>query len=416
MKDKTITIFGLGKSGLDVALLLRSLGANVKVTDSQDTPAVRENVQKLGKEARFEIGQHTEQFIEGSDSIVISPGVRSDLPILEKARSKGISVIGEIELAASLCPATIIAITGTNGKSTVTTLTSEVLKYTGKSVFLCGNIGTPLSQCIPLMKKEDLVCLEVSSFQLETIVQFRPKVAAFLNFNCNHLDRHKDMDEYFDFKKRIFMNQDKNDWAVLNYADQRIRALADEIPSHVKYFNMTRAQGEASLNPNFSAVEAIGSIFGVTSEQCQQVFKNFSGLEHRLEFVRTLRGVDFINDSKATTVEACLWALKTINKPIIMIAGGKDKGSDFSVIRESAQKKIKELILIGEARKKIKATLKDSLNIKESQTLEEAVSVALQDSSDGDCVLLSPMCASFDMFTNFEHRGMVFKDIVKGLS
>ncbi|MFC1703740.1 UDP-N-acetylmuramoyl-L-alanine--D-glutamate ligase [Candidatus Omnitrophota bacterium] len=408
---KNVTIFGLGKSGVDLSLLLDSFGANVRVTDAQDTPAVRENAKKLPSKAAVEIGAHSNAFIEGSDIIVVSPGVKSDLPILVDLSSKGIPVIGEIEAAASLCPAEIVAITGTNGKSTVTTLVSEVLKLTGRNVFLCGNIGIPFSSCISQVKKDDIVCLEVSSFQLETTVHFKPKVAVFLNFSRNHLNRHKDMTEYFQAKKKIFANQDESDWAVLNYRDTEIRNLAKEIKAEVVYFNEP-AQPDEFVNPNYRAVAAIASIFKVDGENCNKVFRAFKGLEHRLEFVRTIRDIDFINDSKSTTVDAGVWALQNATKPIIMIAGGRDKGGDFSLIKDEASKKVKELIVIGEAREKIKSTLLEFLNIKESDTFADAVHLAFKDARAGDCVMLSPMCASFDMFSNFEERGTTFKHIV----
>ncbi|MFH1655112.1 MAG: Mur ligase family protein [Candidatus Omnitrophota bacterium] len=415
--NKTITIFGLGRSGLESALLLKSLkaGIKIKITDAKDDTRIRDNVKKLGDGIDIDLGKHTEDFIKDSDLIVLSPGIRPDLPILLWAKKQGIKIIGEIELGFLLCSAPIIAVTGTNGKTTVTTLISQVLQHTDKKIHLCGNIGRPFCKEIPNIKKDDLVCLEVSSFQLETIEKFRPKAAVFLNFSRNHLDRYNNMQEYLSSKKRIFENQDARDWAVLNYADETVRDISKEIKSQAVFFNNQGKKENVDLNPNHLAVLAVAKIFGVNKEDCLEVFSKFKGIEHRLELVRSIDSVDFINDSKSTTVEAAVWALNSINKPIIMIAGGKDKGSDFSTIKDLIRKKVKELFVIGQAKKKIKQALDNSTEIKEAGSLKDAVYLARKDALAGDCVLLSPMCASFDMFRDFEERGRVFKQIVKGI-
>lgn len=416
LKNKTITVFGLARSGLDVALLLSQMKevSKIKVTDINDNPKTRENAKQLPSVVEVEIGRHSEDFIKDSDIIVISPGIRTNLPILEWARKKGIKVIGEIELGFLLCPAPIVAVTGTNGKTTVTTLSSEVLKLTGKKIHLCGNIGNPFSREITKIKKDDLVCLEVSSFQLETIETFKPKVAVFLNLSRNHLDRYRDMQEYLAAKKRIFENQNQKDWAVLNYEDKIARNISKEVKSQVLFFNNEEGRNE-NLNSNFLAALAVAKIFGLNREKCLEIFKDFKGIEHRLEWVRNIEEVDFINDSKSTTVEATVWALSNINKPIIMIAGGKDKGSDFSTIKKLISRKVKELILIGDAKSKIKKALEGATKISESETLKDSVNLAYQDAKRGDCILLSPMCASFDMFVDFEDRGRKFKEIVNNI-
>lgn len=415
-KNKTITIFGLARSGLDVALLLSRINeaSKIKITDVNDIPAIRENAKKLPPKIEVEIGRHSEDFIKDSDIIVISPGIRTDLPILEWARQKGIKVIGEIELGFLLCPAPIVAVTGTNGKTTVTTLSSQILKLTGKNVHLCGNIGNPFSREILKIKYDDLVCLEVSSFQLETIETFKPKVAVFLNLSRNHLDRYNNMQEYLAAKKRIFMNQDKNDWAVLNYEDEGVRNTSKEIKSQIVFFN-TQADKTEGLNSNFLAAMAVGRIFGVKREKCLEVFSNFKGIEHRLEWVRNVDGIDFINDSKSTTIEATIWALSNINKPIVMIAGGREKGYDFSTIKHLVEKKVKELILIGEAKQKIGMALKGATKILEAASLKDSVDLAYKDANKGDIILFSPMCKSFDMFIDFEDRGKKFKEIVRNI-
>ena len=415
-KNKKVAVIGLGKSGLEAALLLFNLGAQVKVSDSGDNDSLRAKSKTLqDKNIEVELGKNSFSFIENSQLVVVSPGVKKDSSIMEFIRQKRMQVIGEIELGFMLCPAPIIAITGTNGKTTVTSLVGEILKNTGKRIFVCGNIGRPFCKYVLDMKEDDLVSLEVSSFQLENITNFKPKVAALLNFSQNHLDRHKDMQEYLDAKKRIFMNQDKEDWAVLNYDYPEVRGLSAGIKSKVLYFNKVKEEEDFKLNSNYRAAIAIGSIFGVSQDICITIFKKFKGIEHRFEYVRTVNGVDFINDSKATTVEAAIWALNNLNKPAIMIAGGRDKGMDFSAIKNLLKEKVKKLVLVGETRQKIKKTLGDAVETKEVETLDEAVSFAYGDASDGDCVLLSPMCASFDMFVNFEQRGKVFKDIVNKL-
>ena len=415
--NKKVAVIGLGKSGLEAALLLFNLGAQVKISDCQDNESLRNNAKiSQDKNIKIELGRNSFNFIEGSELIVVSPGVKKDSPIMIFARQSGIPVIGEIELGFLLCPAQIIAITGTNGKTTVTTLVGEILKSTGRKVFVCGNIGNPFCKDILNMTKDDLVSLEVSSFQLENIVDFKPKVAALLNFSRNHLDRHKDMQTYLDVKKRIFMNQDSNDWAILNYHSSEIRTIASEIKSKILYFNSEdKDNSEFGSNPNYLAAIAIGSIFGISEDTYIEVFRQFRGLEHRLEYVRTINGIDFINDSKATTVDAAIWALNNLNKPVIMIAGGRDKGADFSAVKDLLRDKVKKLILIGEAKEKIRNAIDNALPTKDLDTLEEAVCFAYKTARNGDCVLLSPMCASFDMFSDFEERGEVFKDIINKL-
>lgn len=413
--NKTIAIIGFSRSGQEVAKLLNNLGAKIKISDLSDNQKLKRDFEILNlKNADAEFGRHSEEFITESDLVVVSPGVKFNSNPVVWAKKDNIPVISEIELAFKLCPAPIVAVTGTNGKTTVTTLIGETLKLSNKKVFVCGNIGTPFSKFVLDIKKDDLVALEISSFQLEAIDKFKPHVAVFLNFSQNHLDRHKDMVEYLTTKKRIFLNQTKEDFAVLNYAEPIVRELAREIKPRVVFFN--RGEEAKISNPNYLAALAVARIFGIDKDKCIKLLEDFKGVEHRLEFVRNIRGIDFINDSKATTVEAAVWALNSIDKPIIMIAGGRDKGSDFSQIRSLVKNRIKEMVLIGEAREKLKNAFYEIVKIKEAQTLEEAVKQAFIDAQKGGCVLLCPMCASFDMFKDFEDRGRAFKEIVKSLS
>ncbi|MDD5432189.1 MAG: UDP-N-acetylmuramoyl-L-alanine--D-glutamate ligase [Candidatus Omnitrophica bacterium] len=407
-KGKKIAVIGLARSGLFAANLLCDLGAQVWVTDKSSSDATKEFASKIkSPQIRVELGKHTPEFIQGKDLVVISPGVTNEALPVVWARQQKIPVISEIELGWILCPAEIIAVTGSSGKTTVTTLIGKILEASGKKVFVCGNIGNPFCSEVHLMEKDGYVVLEVSSFQLVNIEKFKPKVALILNFTRNHLDWHKDMQEYLDAKKRIFMNQDNSDYLVLNQQDSLLRGLAKEAKGKIVYFEESEG-----LNPNQAAVCAVGSLLGVDKKIILKVLGDFKGIEHRMEFVANINGVNFINDSKATTADSTLWALKNINNPIVLIAGGKDKGVDYSLILNEARHKVREAVLIGEARGVIAKALKGAINIDEALTFEEAVKKAFLKAKPGDSVLLSPMCSSFDMFSNYEERGRVFKKLV----
>lgn len=416
LKNKKVVVVGLARSGIASAILLKNIGAKVFVSDIKDDADTRSNKEQLRREQiEAELGGHSRECFENADLIVTSPGVRFDAECLNWARSKNIPVISEIELGFRLCPAEIIAITGSNGKSTTTALIGEVIKLTGKKTHVCGNIGRPFCGEIEKIAKGDFVILEVSSFQLEAVVDFKPKVAVILNFNRNHLDRHKDLEEYLTAKKRIFANQDKSDWTVLNRDDVAVKSLAQEASAQIKFFNSSININGLTLDANQSAALTVGEIFGLNRKDILKVISSFRGLPHRREFVDTVRGVDFINDSKATTVEACRWALNNIYKPVILIAGGRDKGLDFKEIRDLVRRRVKTLIVIGEAKEKLKKAYIGVTPIIEADNLRQALVTAGGVSCEGDCVLLSPMCASFDMFSDYEERGEVFKEIVREL-
>lgn len=411
-KNKKIVIVGLARSGVACANLLFELGASVSVTDNKDNDSTRQNLAKLkSTRIKVELGKHTEEFVKGRDLLVLSPGVTNDALPVVWAEKSNIPVISETELAWILCPATVIAVTGANGKTTVTTLIGRILEKAGIKVFVCGNIGNPFSGEVEKMKEGDFVSLEVSSFQLERIESFKPKIALMLNFTPNHLDRYKDMQEYLCAKKRIFMNQDKADYLVLNGEDPVLKELAKETGAKVVFFKQ-----EEGLNPNQAAVLAVGSILGIDKESIKNVFKEFKGIEHRMELVTEINGVKFINDSKATTVDSAIWALNNIRTPIVLIAGGKHKGVDYSAIVDLARKKVREVILIGEAKDKIRSAFRGAFSLDEASDMQEAVRKAYQKAKPGDSVLLSPMCSSFDMFSSFEERGSVFKDAVLDLA
>ncbi|PIQ88279.1 MAG: UDP-N-acetylmuramoyl-L-alanine--D-glutamate ligase [Candidatus Omnitrophica bacterium CG11_big_fil_rev_8_21_14_0_20_42_13] len=414
IKNKKVVVVGLAKSGLAAALLLKKKGADVFASDITDNAQTRLAGDELRTEAvKVELGKHSQEQFRNADLVVVSPGVKFDASCLNWARSEGIPIIGEVELAALYCPAPIIAVSGSNGKTTTTILIGEILKDSGKNTYVCGNIGRPFSLDIEKIRKSDIVCLEISSFQLESCVNFKPNISVLLNFKQNHLDRHGNLDVYLDAKKKLFMNQDANDFAVLNNDDMEVRELAKNINARIKFFNPALSIGDFKLNANQAAAFAVGEILGLDKDKMLKTFRGFKGLNHRLELVEVLGGVEFINDSKATTVDSCAWALGNIYKPVILIAGGRDKGADFSSIKNLLRRKVKTLILIGEAKEKMKQAYRNSVALIEAENIQKAVNLAKDISCEGDCVLLSPMCASFDMFRDFEERGEVFKQIVR---
>jgi UDP-N-acetylmuramoylalanine--D-glutamate ligase len=412
-KNKKITIVGLARSGVACANLLHKSKAIVSVTDIKDDPQSRQACAKLcSREIKVELGKHSQDLIKQADLVVISPGVPLNSVCVNWAKEFNKLLISEIEVASILCPAQIIAVTGSNGKTTVTTLIGKLLAAAKKKVFVCGNIGDPFCGEVEKMRKGDFVILEVSSFQLETIKDFKPKIAVILNLTPNHLDRYNNLQEYLDAKKRIFMNQDQGDYLVLNAGDPLLNALAAEVKPKVIFFAK-----EEGLNPNQSAVIAVGRILGIKSGLIQKVFQEFKGIAHRLEEVAEINGVKFINDSKATTADSAIWALDNIFSPIILIAGGRHKGINYRVILDAAKDKVLHAFLIGEAKDIIAADLNaGGFPLEKAGTLKEAVTRAYARAKPGYSVLLSPMCSSYDMFTDYEERGRVFKNIVFNLA
>ncbi len=414
ISGKKIVILGAARSGLAAAKLALQLKAHPKISDRNPADKISEDQTWIKKNnVPFQTGGHTRDFIQDSDLVVISPGVRIDAEPVRWAKEKNIPAMGEIEFASRFCKSPIIAVTGSNGKTTTSTLIKEILIGAGRKACLCGNVGTPFSEFVLTEPAPDFFVLEISSFQLESIEHFRPHIAVFLNFNQNHLDRHKDMQEYFEAKKRIFENQTKEDFAVLNARDPWAKKISPK--SQVRLFNQADQPGAPFKNPNQAAVAAVAGILDIDLGVCRKVFERFKGVEHRLELVRTIDGVDYINDSKATTAEAGRWAMENIEKPIIMICGGRDKHIDFSVLEDIVYKKVKKMFIVGESREKIKKSFEKIIRVELCDRLEAAVQKAKECAHPGDCVLLSPMCTSFDMFKNFEERGRNFKEIVKKL-
>ncbi|MDP8230558.1 MAG: UDP-N-acetylmuramoyl-L-alanine--D-glutamate ligase [Candidatus Gorgyraea atricola] len=408
---RRVVVVGLGRSGIEAARLLAGRGDVVFITEIKDTPSARATAGELIKEGivkqgNIELGRHTEQFMKDRDLIVVSPGVKL-------VEHKAIPIISELELAYSMCPVPIIAVTGTSGKTTVTTLIGQMLASSGRDAIVCGNIGNPLSGEIKRIKKDSIVVVEVSSFQLERIKNFRPKTSVILNISENHLDRHKDMEEYVSAKLKIFSNQDGTDVLFLNARDKLLKKISSQPKCRVEFFDEYKdfRKRHNIENENFLAAMSVASLEGVSEDVMLRVISEFKGIEHRLEYVSTINGVDFINDSKATTVSSVEWALKSLNERIVLIMGGRYKGGDFSRLKDFVNKKVNYIIAIGEARPQIKKGLAGTKEILEEEDLEKAVRTAFEKADKGDKILLSPGCSSFDMFKNYEDRGRVFKEL-----
>ncbi len=436
LSNRKVAILGAQRSGLALAKLVLCAGGIPKLSEKSDLSSLcAETLTWIKKnKVPFEHGGHTQGFIEGSDLVVLSPGVRFDSSIVSWAKNENIPVLGEIEFSSQFCEAPIIAVTGSNGKTTTVTLIHQVLVKAGIRSCLCGNVGIPFAEVVLSSKKYDHVVLEVSSFQLESLLPlkspfrkkkrrndlcfkgFAPRISVILNVNQNHLDRHKDMEEYFASKSMIFLNQGKNDLAVLNFQDQRLKALKSKIKPKICFFNDPKLRNIFGItNPNQLAVLEVAEALKIDPKIVVKVLKGFKGVEHRLEFVRELAGVVYINDSKATTTESGRWALNSFDQPIVMICGGRDKNMDFTVLSHIVKQKVRKMIVIGEAKEKIMNSFKNVVDVNECKTLEDAVLHARKVAQRGDCVLFAPMCTSFDMFKDFEDRGRKYKTIVNGL-
>ena len=407
---KKIGIIGLGKSGLAAAKLARRIGKEVKITEEKPSrdfsPQILKELSQLKTDIEF--GGHSRKFLSDCGLIVTSPGISLNSPVIQLANSLNKPVAGEIEFASWFNKAKIVAITGTNGKSTASYLTYKFLSENIKKrkVALAGNIGTPFSEYVFDLGPEDIIVLEVSSFQLETIIEFKPYVGVILNIDSDHLDRHLNLENYLAAKKRIFQNQKENDWALINAGDPLLRPIADDLKAKVVLF------GKEFSDENLSAVYHIGKIFGLDKVQFLKSTASFNGLPHRLQTVAKIKGVTFINDSKATNPSSTIWALKKIKQPVILICGGRDKNLDFKPVARFL-KKVKKINLIGEASSKIKTAFSQKADMEEFSSLEKAVGNAFTCAQQGEVVLFSPMCASFDMFDNYAQRGDAFVKIVK---
>ena len=448
VKGKRVLVVGLGKSGVSSALFLKDKGARVTVSDAKSQDQLRDAIpQLLDKGIAVETGGHGERTFRDQDLIVVSPGVPSDEPHLLQARNAGVPIIGEVELASRFLKGHIVAITGSNGKTTTTALTGNVIAWGGYEMLVGGNIGTPVISLIPEATSDTYNVLEISSFQLETIQRFHPEIAVVLNITPDHLDRHHTMEAYIAAKARIFENQAPSDSAILNADDAETAKLGGRTKAKVLWFSRNKEVEEGAFVrggkifyrdrdneeqeimavadvplkgahnvENVLAAVCVGRIVGCEPGRIRKAVQDFKAVEHRLEFVASVGGVDFYNDSKATNVDATIKALESFPANIHIILGGKDKGSDYSVLNPLLKERVKRVYTIGAAAKKIEEQISGAADIFHADTIENAVKQASQHAVAGDIVLLAPACASFDQFTSYEHRGKVFKDLVNQLA
>ena len=446
LANKRVLVVGLGRSGVASALFLKERGARVTVSDAKSEDQLRDEIPALLDQGiTVETGSHGERTFQNQDLIVVSPGVPVDAPPLVQARALGEPVIGEIELAAEFLQGPIVAITGSNGKTTTTTLVGEILAKSGVKTLVGGNIGKPAISLVEQSTPETAVVLEVSSFQLETIRAFRPKVAVILNITPDHLDRHRTFETYVNAKARIFENQTADDYCVLNADDSPCVELAGRARAQVFWFSRKREvdQGaflgkaqivfrrdgsETEIMPvadvplkgahnieNVLASVCAAALMGCDPQHIAQAIREFKAVEHRLEYVATVRGVEYYNDSKATNVDATIKALESFSANVHLILGGKDKGSDYTVLNDLLKQRVKRVYTIGAAAAKIESHIRGAAEIVSSGTIQSAIQQASASALSGDIVLLAPACASFDQFQNYEHRGRVFKELVLAL-
>ena len=435
-----VLVVGLKKSGMASAGLLLRHGAAVSLTDLKgldELPGAQDLVTRFGLPFRR---QGAETF-EGYDLIVLSPDVPADLPQLEAARGRGTPVIGEVELAAPYLRGRTIGITGSNGKTTTTSLIGHILKSAGLTVQVGGNIGTPVTAMVESSRADGWNVLELSSFQLETIVEFRANIGLALNVTQNHLDRHHFFDRYAAAKGRLFQTMQAGDIAILNADDPVTASYASETAARVEWFSgrhkvesgaslcgeklildgkLLMEAGEIPIRgrhnvENVLAASLAEARAGVDRTAIAAAVRTFQAVEHRLEFVRKVNGIDFYNDSKATSVDATLKAVDAFSGGLWVILGGKDKGLDYSVLREPLAARAHAVLLIGAAAKKIAGALEGAVPLIECGTLDAAVAYGFAHGKPGDTVLLAPACASIDQFRSFEHRGEVFKALVREL-
>jgi len=446
-ENKNALIIGMARSGIAAAEVLIELGYNITINDSKPLEKL-DGVERLEGKCRFALGCKPDNLIEDADFIVISPSVPPTIPSLIKAKELGIPVYTEIELGYRLCKGQTVAITGTNGKTTTTSLVGQMFSDAKRENFVVGNIGLPYIARSLKATKEHVMVTEISSYQLQCIISFNAHVAALLNITPDHLDRHGSMQGYIDTKKRIFENQSSDDYAVLNYDDETVRSLGAGLKSRVVYFSRkTRLDEGVYLDQdnnivfsygatksiicnasqvyikgphnleNAMAAVAMGMLMGISAKSCAYTLMNFKGVEHRIETVDTVNGVTFINDSKGTNPDSTEKAILTMTAPTVLILGGYDKGGSFDELIKFYTDNIRYTVVLGQTKEKIVQALNDNGVTAYSvvDTFEDAVKCAYENAYDGWNVLLSPACASWGMFEDFEHRGRVFKQIVKSI-
>jgi UDP-N-acetylmuramoylalanine--D-glutamate ligase len=446
IRNRKVGVLGMARSGMAVARLSKKLGGQPFVSDAGPASALAARVSELrALDIPCETDHHSDKLL-ATDYLVLSPGVSLDIDILSRVRAKGIPIFSEIEFASWLCRGKIVAITGSNGKTTTTTLMGEICAAAGLDTHVCGNIGVAFADVVEKVSEKSVVVLEVSSFQLETIGDFRPHIGAILNITPDHLDRHGTFGAYRKAKLRIAENQSSEQYLVMNREDRESASISPDTQAELKWFSTSERAGENAtwvtggslwlehlgkevqviatrdiLIPgphnlqNAAAAALMASLLGIDPAIIARVLKSFPGVEHRIERCGTVAGVNFINDSKATNVDSVVQALRSIETPIYLILGGRDKGGSYNPIAQVGKDKIRGIIVIGEARDKIFAALGRTFPMQFAASLEEAVERGFALASPGDTVMLSPACASFDMFDNFEHRGRVFKATVASL-
>lgn len=445
-ENKKISIIGAVRSGIGAAKLVKKLKGIPFVSDASDNVKLRESVKVLDEfKINYELGSHSE-IIYSCDLMVVSPGVPLNSEVLKKARAQKIKMISELELAAMVCKGNIVAITGTNGKTTTTSLCGHVFNTCGVKTYVAGNIGLAFSEIALDVRPSQYAAVEVSSFQLDLIDKFKPKVAVLLNITPDHLNRYDDdLQKYVHSKLRIYENQDGDDYLILNKDNDLLNKSILKYNSKGFYFSLSSAspdgcyisndnivfmsnnkeefrctlsdinlRGEHNYS-NAMAVINAAKIFGFDNTKIIEGLKSFQGVEHRLEFVREIGGVKYINDSKATNVDSVWYALRSFDQPIYLILGGQDKGNDYNQIKDLVLGKVKKIYAIGSSAEKIFNFFHNDIKVEIKPSLEEVVLSANSEARNNDIVLLSPACASFDMFNDYEHRGKVFKEAVNKL-
>ncbi len=445
LKGRRVLVVGLARTGVATAKFLKAKGAIVSTTELKPKEEMGEVVQELsGLDLSTEWGGHQTKTFLHQDLIVVSPGVDLKIEPIQRAMGKGIPILSEIELAYRFIDLPIIAVTGTNGKTTTTLLIGEMLKEDGKKVAVGGNVGDPLILFADGQDGWEVLVAEISSFQLEAIETFKPWLSVLLNITEDHLDRYPHYEDYIKAKAKIFLNQTSSDFALLNQDDPEVMKLVKgvrakkfffSLKSRPKegafsngktiYLNLDEIEEEYSLTQvslkgihnveNMMAAIVASRLYGCSKKAIETVLQQFKGLEHRLEFVREIGGILFYNDSKGTNVGSVVKSLQSFSNPIHLIAGGKDKKTDLTPLREFIRTRVKELILIGEAKERMNRELGGLTSTLMVETLEEAVQIAYQHAKPGEIILLSPACSSFDMFKDYKERGRVFKEIVNRL-
>jgi len=446
LRDRAVTVVGLARSGVAACRLLAALGARVTATDARPADELGADARALPElGVRLVLGAHPPPAFDGAELVVVSPGVAADHPALAAVRARGVPVLGELELAYRTMTAPFVAITGTNGKTTTTALTGALLAGSGRPVLVGGNIGRPLAAEALTFAADGYVVAEVSSFQLETVHAFRPRVAAVLNVTPDHLDRHGTLEAYAAAKARIFARQGPEDWAVLNLDDPGAAALAGAVRARRGWFSRRvpvdqgadvrggwvtlhlaggdhpvcpleeiRLRGAHNLENVLAAVACAGAL-GVAPDSLRAAIGTFRAVHHRIEWIRDRAGVAYYNDSKGTNVDATLKALAAFDEPVVLVAGGRDKGQRFEALAEAARGRVKAAVLIGEGRASMGPVLRGVTHVEEAGSMVDAVRRAAALARAGDVVLLSPACASFDMFRDYEHRGDEFVAAVRAL-